>query len=142
MKANTIKLLGIFFLLGASMQSCKKYADGPAISLIPKKDRVANTWIVEKALADSQDVTSDYDQYEIYLTNDGDAQLTADYTVFGVTYTTATNGTWEFTNDESNIRFDYEDDSQDAEYQILKLTEKEFWLRKVGEELELQLKEK
>lgn len=142
MKANAIKILSLFLITTGLIEGCRKYEDGPAISLIPKKERVANTWVVEKALADNMDVTGDYDHYEIYLTNDGDAELTAQYTVFGIHYITDTDGTWQFTNNQSNIQFNYEDDSQDAEYQILKLTEKEFWLRQVGQELELHLKEK
>lgn len=133
-------VVAVILVLGFA--ACKKYEDGPLISIIPKAERVANTWIVEKAYSDNQDVTEDYDQYELYLTKDGAAELTAKYTVFGTTFESQTNGTWEFTNDKENIKFDYQDDDFDSEYIILKLTEREFWLRQVGQDIELHLKEK
>ena len=142
MKTGFVKTVGLFLAMAAINSGCKKYEDGPLISIIPKNERVANTWVIDRAMADNQDVTADYNQYQLYLTRDGDAELTASYKVFGVTYTTDTDGTWEFTNNKDNIKFDYEDDGQDKEYQILKLTEKEFLLREVGAELELHLREK
>ena len=44
--------------------------------------------------------------------------------------------------DKENILINYSDDSQDAEYKILRLKEKELWLQEVGKDLELQLREK
>jgi len=121
--------------------SCEKYEEGPTISLVPRSERVENTWVVDRAYEDGEDVTSSYDQYELTLTQDGAATLEADYTFFGTEIETSTDGTWEFTNDEENISFDYEDDIADGTYQILKLTQDEFWLRKTGDDLELQLRE-
>lgn len=134
--------MGLCFLLSIFITSCKKYEDGPDINLIPRKDRVANTWIIEKAYADNQDVTADYRAYELYLTNDGDAELKGEFSVFGQDFLYETDGTWQFTNNDENIKFDYENDDADAEYQILRLTDKELWLREVGAELELHLQEK
>lgn len=142
MNTKLLTTAGIMFLASLFTTGCKKYEDGPNISLIPRKDRVANTWIVEEAYADNQDVSDDYDQYEIYFTNDGDAELTAEYTLFSVDYTIETDGTWEFTNNQENIRVDFENDDADAEYQILRLTSKELWLRQIGQEVELHLAEK
>jgi len=126
----------------AVFAGCQKYEDGPLISFVSKEKRISNTWIVEKAYADNVDVTNDYDQYELYLASDGTAELNANYTVFGATYVDKTNGTWNFTNDKENILINYSDDSQDAEYKILRLKEKELWLQEVGKDLELQLREK
>lgn len=140
MKTHILITLSTVLLVGAS--SCKKYNEGPAISLVPKQERVANTWVVQKAFEDGQDVSDQYDQYELYLTSDGDAQLTAKYKAFGVNYTTETNGTWTFQNEKQEIMFDYEDDDQDGTYQILRLTQDEFWLRKIGSDLELRLIQK
>lgn len=118
---------------------CKKYSDGPGLSLVSREERVENTWIVAQATEDGQDKSSSYDQYTIALTSDGDAILEADYFYFGVHYVVTTNGTWSFENDNENIRFDYEDNSEDVEYQILRLTSDQFWLRRIGADLELEL---
>jgi hypothetical protein len=69
------------------------------------------------------------------------ANLQADYTVFGITVSTETTGTWAFANDQEQLVLDFEDDLADGTYIINRLTQSELWLRKVGEDLELRLKE-
>lgn len=128
--------LGLVLLLG----SCKKYDEGPAISLTSRKERVANTWTIDRAIADGNDVTSDYDNYVLTLTSGGSATLVATYTVFGVNFAGQTNGTWAFQNNDEEIVLDFENDSADGTYQIRRLTEKELWIHKVGDDLELRLK--
>lgn len=125
-------------LVGLGFASCNKYEEGPAISLTPKNERVANTWQIYYAQDDGQNVSDNYDQYTLYLTKGGAAELEADYTVLGTQYQTATQGTWTFENDQADIRFDYEDDSEDEVYQIVMLTSDEMRLRKKGDDLELR----
>lgn len=122
--------------------SCSKYEDGPGVSLVPRSERVANTWEYDKVYENGEEVTENYDQYELYTSADGDAQLDAEYQYGGVTVETSTDGTWEFQNEEENISFDFEDDEQDNTYQILRLTQDELWLRELGGETEIHLKEK
>ncbi len=120
---------------------CNKYDDGPGVSLVPRTERVANRWVIEKAISDGQDVTSSFDQYVLTLTTDKAATLVANYTLFGIVISTETNGTWSFANDQEQLVLDFEDNAADATYQINRLTQKELWLRKMGEDLELRLKE-
>lgn len=134
-------LAGIALTL-LTVPGCNKYEDGPAVSLIPRADRVANTWIFAYAEEDGENVSEQFDQYELFMNSDGDAQLDAQYTIFGTTYQTSTSGTWAFTNDQENLRLDFEDDAQDNEYEILRLTEKELWLRDLDRDLEIHLLEK
>lgn len=119
--------------------SCKKYEDGPAVSLIPKKERVANTWQIEQAWNDGEDVTDNYDQYELQMLTDGDARLVAIYTWGDLTFEYETDGTWNFENNKEEIKLDFEDDDADNTYQILRLKETELWLREKGGEVELHL---
>lgn len=133
-----IAVTGIF--VAGSMMSCeKKYDDGPAISLRSKEERVANTWKIEKATRDGEDATSDYDEYTLKMTKDGDAELKAIYSWGGFSYEYETNGTWEFQDKAKQLKLDFDDDGADVSYQILRLAEKELWLREVGGEDELQL---
>lgn len=134
-------ILGVVITLSL-LPSCQKYEDGPAISLIPRSDRVANTWIFAYAEEDGENVSEQYDQYELYLNSDGDAELNAKYTAFGTSYETTTNGTWKFTNTQENLQLDFEDDSQDGEYVILRLTNDELWLKDANRNLEIHLLEK
>jgi hypothetical protein len=120
---------------------CSKYDDGPGVSLIPRTERMANTWVIERATADGDVVTDDYDQYVLDLNTDGAATLQAEYTVFGVDVNTQTSGTWAFANDQEELVLDFEEDLADGTYIINRLTQTELWLRKVGEDLELRLRE-
>ena len=141
-KLTLSRVSGIFLFTSLVFSACERYEEGPDISLTPRSERVANTWTITRAVENNQDVTHQYNRYELYLTQEGAAELDADYTLLGVDYTFVTQGTWHFTDGENNLLLDFEEDSQDAEYVILKLTEDEMWLRKVGEGTELYLGEK
>lgn len=136
-KLISASFLSATLLVGAS--SCSKYEEGPAFSLRSKKSRVANTWEVKKAMEDGKDVTNDYEQYQLRLLQDGDARLTAIYTSGNFTWEYETDGTWEFSNDKEDLQLDMENDDADFTYQILKLKEKEMWLREKGGDTELHL---
>ena len=74
------------------------------------------------------DVTSAFSQYELKLTRDRDAELTAQYTLGAIIFEFETNGTWDFENNDA-----------DETYEILRLKENELWLREKDGDLELQL---
>ena len=128
--------------LAAAISSCKKYENGPAISLQSRKARVANTWVIEKATEKGDDVTSSYDQYTLTLAKDGDATLKAVYALGDFTFDVETDGTWNFKSDDEELALDFENNMADNTYQILKLKDKEMWLREKGGDIELQLKSK
>lgn len=120
---------------------CNKYDDGPGVSLVPRTERVANTWVIDRATADGDNVTGDFDQYVLTLTSNGDATLDATYTLFGIDISTVTSGTWSFASDQEDLVMDFEDNLADGTYRIERLTQTELWLRKQGDDLELRLKE-
>jgi len=122
-----------------ALAGCKKYDDGPVFSLRSREERIANTWRVEKAMDGSNDVTSAFTQYELRLTRDRDATLTASYTLGALTFDFQTNGTWDFENSMEDLRLNFENDAADANYEILRLKETELWLRDKGGDLELHL---
>jgi hypothetical protein len=130
----------ILTLVAVILSTGCKYEEGPAISLRTKKARMENTWNIEKAMDDGEDVTDSYDNYTLRLDKTGDASLTASYSYGPFAYTGTTDGTWDFTNDKNDLKLDFEDDDADMEFQILKLTNEELWLREKGEDLELHLR--
>ena len=137
---NITKTFGAAVLVAATaLGSCQKYEEGPLVSLTPREERVANTWKIAYAEEDGQNVSEQFDQYELYLTTDRDALLTASYTAFGTTFNTTTDGTWNFTNEQENLRLDFEDDEQDNEFRILRLENDELWLQDIDQDLELHL---
>jgi len=135
---TTKMIVGLLFVI-LTISSCKKYPDGPAISLRSKTERVANNWRVEKAMDGSNDVTSDFERYEITFTKGHRASLSASYKFFGVTYSFITEGTWSFASSNEKLVVDYESDTADRVYIILRLKEDEMWLREEGGTLELHL---
>ncbi|MFZ1686791.1 MAG: DUF5004 domain-containing protein [Flavobacteriales bacterium] len=138
MKISSTRIL-FALLAGSALTGCKKYDDGPAFSLRSREERVANTWRIDRAMSGSDDVTSAFSQYELRLTKDHDASLTATYTLFGTDFSFTSSGTWSFENKDEDLRLDLEDDDADETYQILRLKETELWLREKGGDLELQL---
>lgn len=133
------KLLLAASLVIISITSCKKYDDGPAFSLRSREERIANDWHIEKAMEGGNDVTSDFDNYHVTLRKNGSTTLTAKYIFLGTEYEFATGGTWSFQDKDEKIKVDYENDAADATYIILRLKEKELWLLREGDDLELHL---
>ncbi|MEO9531077.1 MAG: hypothetical protein ABJG68_06185 [Crocinitomicaceae bacterium] len=137
---KTIKIAsGLGLMLAFGLTSCNKYEDGPAISLRTKKERVANTWEIENAYRNGEEVTEDYEEYTLHMEKDGDAELAALYKWGDFSFEYETDGTWMFENDAKTLKLDYENDDADQDYQILRLAEKELWIREIGGEDELHL---
>ena len=59
MNKYAMSLIPLSLVMVLSMASCKKYEEGPAISLTSRSERVANTWTIDRAIADGNDVTSE-----------------------------------------------------------------------------------
>ena len=135
-----ITLYSSAIIAAALISSCKKYEDGPMVSLKSRKERVANTWVIDKALRNNEDVTKSYDNFILTLSKDGDAKLVYSSSFLGVDYSVDTDGTWEFQNKDEKIAMDFKADDADNTYTILKLKEDELWLRETGGEDELHLK--
>lgn len=119
-----LSLLTVLFVLS----SCKKYDEGPAISLLTKKMRVTGDWKAEKIISESGDV--DYvDGVEI-------VKIMKDNTFERREGNSITeSGSWEFSNDKSYLRFTYEDDlgiNNIEEFEIIRLRNKELWVKDVN----------
>jgi hypothetical protein len=139
MRTTTI-LLTLAFLGSIGLSSCSKYEDGPAFSLRSKKDRITNTWRVERAMNGGSDVTSAFDQYELEMLHSGVATLAALYTLGNLTFEFQTSGTWDLINNNEDLRLDFDNNAADKTYEILRLMKEELWLREKGGSLELHLK--
>jgi hypothetical protein len=138
MKTTTL-MLALAILGSIGLSSCSKYEDGPIISLRSKKERIANTWRVEKAMDSGSEVTSSFDQYRLEMRTNGAASLAAVYSLGSLNFEFETSGTWSLENSNEDLRLDFENDDADRTYIILRLMEKELWLREKGGSLELHL---
>lgn len=137
LKSKIAMFFSVIAIALFAFTSCDTYPEGPLISLVSKTDRVANNWKVAQAFDNGTDVTADFNQYELNLAKNGIAELTAKYVFLGVNFDYTTNGTWSFVSDSEKISFNYENNSADGVYQILKLKTNEMWLKEDGGTLEL-----
>ncbi|MBN4052068.1 hypothetical protein JYT53_01050 [Cytophagaceae bacterium AH-315-L13] len=121
----------VFVFTLTSMTGCKKYEEGPALSLKSKKGRVANKWKIDYAfdIDDNQVVTSDYTGETWEFAKDGE-WIERDNDVIDK------SGTWGFISDKESIKITKDNNNIDY-YDILKLKSKEMWLKDKDEELHL-----
>jgi len=70
-KIKLVVLIAFAGLLTFGVESCKKYPEGPTISLRTRKERVANTWKVDNYKVYGTDLTSLFADYTETYTKDG-----------------------------------------------------------------------
>jgi hypothetical protein len=143
MKKNIFIGLIALFTLAFTITSCNKYEDGPKFSLLTKKSRLANTWVVEEATSTSTNgtVTSTTSYFSTYtLTIKKDGTYTSTFGNF------ADNGTWTLGEDKDDIRFlSSASGSTEDSYRILRLKSKELWWKQTqsnGDVEEVHFKQK
>lgn len=114
--------------------SCKKYPQGPVLSLRSKKERVANTWKLDKLVSGGVDSTAFFNtvfsDYSVTLTKSGN--YTIAYNIRGFVFTES--GSWAFSSGKEDLQITPASSStgtvpSPSVFQILKLYEKELWLR-------------
>lgn len=130
MKTYVKIALVALFIGGISVASCKKYEDGPAISVLSKKSRISNTWAVEKYMQDGVDKTSDY---RTWITSESyviDKSGSYTYTASTTIGSSNSSGTWEFINDKEDLKtLSSATGATPDTMIILRLKNKELWLK-------------
>ena len=114
----------IIVTAACNLTSCKKYEEGPGISLRSKSERVANQWKVTFAsdLSDGTVTTDDHIGDVWGFTKDGAFVKNGKH-----------KGTWQFSESKDQIIITETDGSIDV-FTILKLKENEMWLVEPGDE--------
>jgi hypothetical protein len=126
------KLLLFIALIIVAVSSCKKYEEGPRVSLASKKSRVANTWKYDEILINNQpqNLSTNDINARLELTKDG----AATYTYGGG----VSRGSWEFSDDKEDLTITLVStlgffSSQDIrKYRILRLKNDEMWAEYIG----------
>ena len=117
-------LFGTLFIavLTLLVSSCGKYQDGPELSLLPKKFRLAGTWTVEKYVDVNGNETQDLINIEIKYEKDGTYSFKSNIL--------SLNGTWKFDDTKENILTSYTISvlTFTDQVKILRLTNKELWV--------------
>lgn len=104
-----------------TLVGCKKYEDGPGLSLRSKKSRISADWEFKKVIYNSVDETSDYIGSSWEIKKDGGFKLVLDGYI--------ESGTWEFATDKEAIDFDQFGDIM--RWNIKRLTSKELWIENI-----------
>jgi hypothetical protein len=121
-------VIGFTFIL----PSCKKYEEGPALSLRSKKERISNTWVIESAFRNNVNISDAYKDFILTMNKNGSATLQLKVIVFSSEIFLQTDGTWTLEEFNENLRLNFENNDYDRYYEIIKLKENELWLREIG----------
>lgn len=122
-----------FIVLGSGIAGCKKYEEGPAISLASKKNRLAGQWLVESAtiLSTGVDTIAGFEQFRLKFDKDGKFSQTVDFNQ-------TKGGSWQFGTDETVIQtIVVADETIVDRYTIVRLKKKELKLDYEGVRLAL-----
>ncbi len=121
MKKQTKSFLSFSLIIAliATMgfSGCKKYEEGPVLTLLTKKARLTGTWELVEVNAQA----ADYD-YEITLEKNGDFSAVVEFMSVPIEM----EGTWELDDDKEKLIFTTDSDTD--ELIILRLTNSELWL--------------
>lgn len=131
----------ILLVTATTITSCRKYEEGPNISLRSKEERVANNWRIESAQLDGVDVSLEpfYAKQKHYFYRN------KTYTVTKINPQSLEfyneSGTWKFFDNNRKIAITVKNTTLNTEvtteYNIIKLYEKQFWIRTLDNTLEL-----
>jgi hypothetical protein len=117
------KILALAILLSFAMMtstSCKKYEEGPLISLKTKSARLTRAWKLDKAEQNGVDITNALPALEQTFNDDGSYSVSNNGTEF--------KGSWEFDGDKENILIKMTGSTDTDTYKIIRLKSKELWL--------------
>ena len=126
MRALLLSLIAVAFVF----VSCKKYPDGPDISLRSKTERLANTWQIDVWFENGVNKTTDaknvYKDYTMIIDKAGSYSTTFKW--LGI-LPHSESGTWSFNGDKSKVVFTKTtpEPSTTSEWTILKLMENDLW---------------
>ena len=121
-KMKLQRILGIFLITIFIFSSCRKYEEGPNVSLVSKKERVSGLWQCQTMYNGDQDVTEQYPDYcsscQYAFYKDGN----------GIFYHKGWNTyfTWKFSIDKEQIIINFQDGVSET-WKLLRLTNKEMW---------------
>ncbi len=136
MKTLRTILLVSFAAFMFANTGCKKYEEGPTISLRSKKARVVNEWKVVKIFENGKE--QDMDDMKLWydFNDDWTGRTYISFTINGQEYSGENNFDWEFNDDKTKILIKTKDangNTQTDEAVILKLYEKEMWLKETDD---------
>lgn len=127
-------------IFSVAFVSCKKYPEGPSFSLRSKKERLANSWKIQKYYFNGGDSTTFakshvFNGYILNINKNGDYGFSYNLMIGSLTFPFNEAGAWTFTEDKKKVIFTKESGNtsaavgSSATWEVLRLKEKEFWVK-------------
>lgn len=121
---KALKILILFALFPAFvflLHACGKYPDGPNFSILSRKTRIENVWVLKETL--HTDGSVEHNPTPGYTT-----EFTSDDEVIHTNDVITLKGEWELTNDKKDLMITF-DGIGSATYEIRRLKSNELWLK-------------
>ena len=153
MKTNFKLLIPIVFVLLTTLMACNKYEEGPSFSLLSVNKRITGTWELKETLVNDQvmnlndmlaalgnmdmDTITGFDidlsqitvnSIKTTFQKDGSGNFYFAVSVMGFPFSQTQAITWKFDSEKENVIITIE--SEDQEFEIIRLTNKELWLKR------------
>ena len=124
----------VFLFIIFSHTACSKFEEGPAISLLPVKTRIARDWKTEYVINLESGIvhSADFNGWLLSVSKNGTFVNTIIYDLQSSAY----SGNWELIG-KNQVKLSYSDNSGEIEeyYTITRLTKHELWLKDNFEEI-------
>lgn len=124
---NSFKFILSILAVAFVLSGCKKYEEGPGLSLLTKKSRITGLWEVE-SITTKAGVTKFYSGENTLKINKDDSFLRKNVG------DALEEGTWVFTSNKESIVLTYTKNGNPyvEELEIVRLKNNEFWVRNSG----------
>jgi len=122
-----IIIISLALIIGAmSLNSCKKYEEGPGVSLRSKKARITGEWKLVKHTDDGIDYSEGLDTEKVIYNFEKDGAVTISFNdENGAVETFQATWEWGASKESVEISFNFFGLSSTEKYPIVKLTNKE-----------------
>ncbi len=121
MRTLRLPLFTCIAVLVLLLDSCGKYPDGPNFSILSRKTRIENVWVLKEVIHVNGSV-------EQNPTPGYTTEYTSDDKVIHTNGEVTLNGEWDLVNDKKDLFVSYEGIGSTT-YEIRKLKSNELWLK-------------
>jgi hypothetical protein len=126
-----MKAILTLFVVGFLFTSCYKYEEGPRFSLLSRKARLCNEWVLQTYLDNGTDKTIVGETTTLTIENDGTYSISTVRNEMGQVQSEFSHGTWVFQDAKGQVVMtDSQEGSIPLTYDILELRNSNLQLRK------------
>ena len=126
-----MKAILTLFVVGFLFTSCYKYEEGPRFSLLSRKARLCNEWVLQTYLDNGTDKTIAGETTTLTIENDGTYSISTVRNEMGQVQSEFSHGTWVFQDAKGQVVMtDSQEGAIPLTYDILELRNSNLQLRK------------